>query len=88
MTPDELRDAIRRRAGVRRRAIPVRICTLERLLPPTLRPIGHHNSQQREVVVSATWLRCKEPELWAAYVAARLLDLPSRLTITTFKEER
>lgn len=87
MTPDEVRAKIRQRAGVRRRHIPVRVVIHARELPPTLRRLGRR-TEQREVVVSASWLQKKAPELWAAVVAARILDTPERLMLTPLKEDR
>lgn len=90
MTPDDLRDAIRRRAGIRQRQVPVRILDCERLQPPTLRRRkvkGKRNTEQREVVVSASWLYRKAPKLWAAYCAGYLLGLQDRLTIS-YREDR
>lgn len=85
MTADEVCDQIRRRAGIKRRSIPVRIVTHPRELPPTLRRLGRR-TEQREVVVSANWLQKKAPKLWAAVVAGRILNTPDRLPITPLKE--
>jgi len=90
MTPQEMRHEIRRRAGVKSkiRMLPVRIVVTASgtMVPPTLRP-KNRKTHQREVVVSASWLQKKAPKLWAAFVAARLLDTPDRMVITSLKEK-
>ena len=89
MTIEELCGEIRRRAGVRRAQIPVRIVAHPRSLPPTLQHMKRTpRTLRREVVVSVHWLQRKAPHLWAAFCAHRMLDIPGRLTITPLKEAR
>ncbi|SRR6266576_1337117 len=88
MTPDEMRHEIRRRAGFRGKrrttAVHIVVTTSGRMLPPTMRTKkrNNHGGTEKEVVVSATWLQQKAPQLWAAFVAARLLNLPDRSVLT------
>lgn len=91
MTPDELRHQLRRRAGLKgkRHQIPVRIVETPRsgnLIPPTLRKLGRR-TEQREVVVSAAWLQKKAPDLWAAFVASRILEASDRIVISPLNKE-
>ncbi len=89
MTMDEVRQKIRRRAGVRHPRIPVRVVILEKrdLLPPSIRR-KRRTAHEREVVVSAQWLMQKAPELWAAICAATLMKDPDALKVVPYKEDK
>lgn len=81
MTPEEARALLRRLAGVKHREIPVVIVDGAshgpRLRRLTRRARHGFHGKEREVAVSAYWLRTKRPELWAVFVGARLLGAPA-----------
>jgi hypothetical protein len=72
MTVQDIRNRVRAAAGVGNPKIPVRFIDHPRAIPPTLRR-PTKRKLDREVVVSAIWLREKQPEWWSALMVARLL---------------
>lgn len=98
MKAEEARKEIARRAGVTSGDVPVFFDPTKAAKPPTLQRVrrdrvittgkGKHGRTERRVIVGREWLRQHAPELWAAFVAARLRDdrddmghIPSNLLI-------
>jgi hypothetical protein len=90
MSPQEVAAQVRRRAGIRNDRVPVFYIDHQRSIPPSLRRTKKGRKRDRRiVVVSAAWLRTKQPAWWSALMGARLLQNPddeNKITFTSLRE--